>query len=356
MIISRRLVLIGFVGSLAGAWCFPPAAFSFLGLGKKKEEQKEAERRPLPGLEGGELSFPSRMAEEAPAAGSTTEGSLPTEVVIKGTGAGKLKVNKPPLLIEVDPFHSIRESLKPDQVLLLAESPLTVVWRRTHPEFLLNDRVIQPWRTSFKERPGIVFRPRDRLAEVLQRKIDKKEAKGYQWSLTFADEEGKVFQHYEGSSQPPEELVWDGQNDQGDWMRAGRAYSPVFMFTDPGGTPYTRVGKPLRFQGIVHQERDGLHISLDSSALFGANKDARTLQGEGKDIIRSAADLVKRRYAGIPIRVETYASSTSLAEAQGKLIETELMRELMLLAQDIAADATRVAYTDQRVEIVLVNR
>jgi len=348
-------------------------AEALFGFGGKKK--KKARATELPGLSAprSDAGAPPRMAQEADenavsgqsaysenetAVGDypnqEVQGGLPTEVTIKS--GSKRGLQKPPLRIEVDRFDSIRESLKPDQQLLLAESPLTVVWRRTHPEFLSNKRVIQPWMTTFDERPGIIFSPLKRLREVLLRRPEKKELRGYQWSLTIADEEGKVFQHYEGSNFPPEELVWSGQNDQGDWMGAGRAYSPVYMFTDPNGTPYTKVGKPLRFKGIVHQERDGLHLSLDSASLFGAGKNSQSLVERGPQIIRSAADLIKRRYAGIPIRVEVFGATKQLADLQADLIEGLLTKELMLLPQDISTDSLRVPYTDQRVEIILLNR
>ncbi len=283
-------------------------------------------------------------------------GSMPQEVVIKGEGGSKLKATKPPLDLVVDPFDSIRESLKPDQQMLLAESPLTVVWRRTHPEFLRNPRVIQPWRTLFSERPGFVFRPRDQLFEVLGRKIEPREAKRFQWELSIADEEGKVFQQYEGSGAPPEEILWSGQNEQDEWLRAGKAYSPVYKFTDSSGTPYTRAGRPLKERGVVHQERNGLFISVDSTALFGGAKESGSLQGEGEGILRAAADYIKRRHPGVPLRVEAYSSTRELAERQAQTVTDFLVRELMLMPQDISSEARKEPYSEQRLDIVLVNR
>ncbi|MCM2305063.1 MAG: hypothetical protein NDJ72_10200, partial [Elusimicrobia bacterium] len=94
-----------------------------------------------------------------PPAAAAPSGGMPAEVVIKAEAAGsKLQDQKPPLKIEVDPFETIRPSLAPDENLLLAVSPLTVSWRRTHPEILMNDRVIQPWRTTFSQRSGIGFK------------------------------------------------------------------------------------------------------------------------------------------------------------------------------------------------------
>lgn len=387
----------------------PAGAFSLFGSKKKKKapEEPPAEGEALPGMGKGDSSNGEpRMAQEeestrkelgldkdhpadTPEAGdkpgepssrhaaqkdhsegeapvsesetaigehSSTDGPLGQEVVIKGTGGNKLKVNKPPLAIEVDAFESIRDSLKPDQSLLLAESPLTVVWRRTHPEFLRNERVITPSLTTFSERPGIVFSPKDQLQELLGRKLEPKEARNYQWSLTIADEDGKVFQHYEGAGSPPEEIVWSGENDQGEWLRAGRAYSPVYMYTDPGGTPFTRAGDPVRYKGVVHQERDGLHVSLDSSILFGKAKGGESLEKEGLSLVRAAADLVKRKYTGVPVRVESYAGSKALAERQAAAVEDYMAQELMLSGAEITTDSLSVGYGDQRVELILVNR
>ena len=297
----------------------------------------------------------------APASGSVSTtsvpGSMPTEIVVKGEG-NKLSDSKPPLAISVDEFETIRPELKPDENLLLAVSPLTVSWRRTHPEFLMNDRVVQPWRTTFSQRPGISFKIREQLESLLGGgKGDPKELNKWGWSLTIADEEGRVFHHYEGSSNPPEEQLWSGQNDQGEWVSAGRSYSAVYTFTSPDGSPRTRVGNPLLFKGIVHQEDTGLHISLDSSVLFGTNKTSQELQaGPGTDLLRSAADLVKRRFPAIPIAVRVFGNTKELGDAQAAAVQQFLLRDLMVPSRNISTDATRAPFSDQRVEVVLLNR
>jgi len=292
-------------------------------------------------------------ASTAPAPG----GSMPTEIVIKADG-NKLSDTKPPLQITVDPFETIRPELKPDQNLLLAVSPLTVSWRRTHPEFLMNDRVIQPWRSTFSARPGISFKIREQLETLLGGgKGDPKELRKWGWSLTIADEEGRVFHHYEGSGDPPEEILWSGQNDQNEWVRAGRSYSAIYTFTSPDGSPRTRVGSPLIFKGIVHQEDTGLHVSMDSAVLFGTNKNGQDLaDGPGKDLLRSASDLVKRYYPAIPIAVRVFANTKELGDAQAAAVQGFLLRELMVPSRNISTDAARAPFSDQRVEVVLLNR
>lgn len=354
---------------LSGLLALPAPASALFGLGKGKEpvdaetqqDEPRSEAVKMPGMPEGMPPAPSGAvgaSPQAPAAQQALSGAqLPQEVVIKGSDAGqKLKVLKPPLDIQTDPFESIRASLQPDESLLLAESPLTVSWRRTRPELLANDRVVQPWRTIFSDRPGIVFNIREQLNDVLQRPLDSKEAKAYQWSLTIADEEGRVFQRYDGSKEPPEEFVWTGQNDQGEWIRAGRSYSAVYMFTDSGGSPHTKVGKPIQFTGIAHQEPDGLHLSLDSAALFGSTKNSRIVEKGGEGLLRAAADVIKRRHAGVPIRVLVYAATKELAEAQAGQIQDALIQELMLPRQAVGTDFTHASFSEQRVEIILLNR
>lgn len=296
-------------------------------------------------------------ADAAAASTSSVPGSMPTEVVIKADG-NKLTDTKPPLNITVDPYETIRPELKPDENLLLAVSPLTVSWRRTHPEFLMNDRVIQPWRTTFSQKAGISFKVRAQLEDLLGGgKSDPRELKKWGWSLTIADEEGRVFHHYEGSGDPPEELIWSGQNDQGEWVRAGRSYSAIYTFTSPDGSPRTRVGNPLLFKGIVHQEDTGLHISLDSAVLFGPNKNSTDLvAGAGTDLLRSASDLIKRRYPAIPIAVRVYANTKELGDAQATAVQKYLLGDLMVPERNISTDSTRAPFSDQRVEIVLLDR
>ncbi|MBI5883764.1 MAG: hypothetical protein HZB91_11755 [Elusimicrobia bacterium] len=284
--------------------------------------------------------------------------SLPAEVVIKAEDSGnRVSVVKPPLNITVDEFESIRPALKPDESLLLAISPLTVSWRRTYPEFLKNSRVIQPWRTTFSPKPGIVLHPREQLFEALQKRLDGKEADKHGWRLEIVDEEGRAFHRYEGDDDPPEEIVWSGQNEQGEWIAAGRSYSAVYTFTEPGGTHRTSFGKPLLFKGIVHQEESGMHISLDSAVLFGKGKSGADLGAPaGEDLMRAAADLVKRRFGGIPISVRVFAGTKELGESQGKAVADYLLRELMVGPQSVSVSAARAAYSEQRLEVVLLNR
>jgi hypothetical protein len=282
---------------------------------------------------------------------------LPKEIVIKGEQAPEgLMGSKPPLRLEIDAYETLRPSLEVEPGILLAVSPLTVSWRRTYPDILSNRRVLEPWRTPVSASLNIVFRVREKLSEAFQRKIEAREAKSYAWRLTIADEEGRVFQHYEDSRRPPQELLWSGHNENGEWIRAGRSYSAVYTFTDPGGSPRTSVGKPILFALVVHQEESGLHISLDSSVLFGPQKASDQVSAAGSNFLRSAADIVKRGYSGIPLGVQVFAGGRELGLSQGKAISAVLQKELMIPTKSLSVDVSTSAFSEQRVEIVVLNR
>ena len=66
--------------------------------------------------------------------------------------------------------------------------------------------------------------------------------------------------------------------------------------------------------------------------------------------------MIKRKFTGIPISVRVFANTKELGDAQAKTIQEVLLRELMVATRHIGVDATRAPFSDQRVEIVLLNR
>lgn len=304
-----------------------------------------------------DTSAPVEAPAKAGAASAGEASSDDLEVVIKGSGGKKLKNTKPPISVKVDPYSTIQESLQPDEDVFLADAPDHLGWRGAHPEFIDDPRVIEPWRVKFGERAGITFRPARRLVEIMGRPVDEKEMKHYRWNLSIADSEGRVFQRYSGSGEPPAELMWNGRNDKGEWISPGRAYSAVFQFTDALGSPHTGVGRPIQFTGVVHQEESGLFISLDSASLFGPTKDATEWKGgEAKELLRAAADLIKRQYHGIPLRVNVFSHTQELAGEQARSVAGYLESELMAFSDSVSNDGYRSPYSDQRVDILVLNR
>jgi len=279
-----------------------------------------------------------------------------TEVVVKGEETSKLPSQKPPLQIDMDENETILETIPTDESLLLTKPPALMVWKQTHPPVLDNPRIIQPWRTGMAMEPIVQFDVWDRIAGLTRPGIGSK-TQPILWNLTIADEDGRVFQRFEGSGDPPKQLLWSGKNDRNEWIKAGQSYSTVLMFMDSTGSPYTGVGEPLEFSGVVHQEPDGLHISLDSRVLFGDQKDqAEATSNMARNLLRSAADFIKRYYYPYPITLEIFSESEDMAKAQAQNLRQYFLTELLVSESNILTATHTTPFSQRRIEIVIGNR
>ena len=288
---------------------------------------------------------------------TSTYGEVPEEVVIKSEAAEDLRTQKPPLKVKADQFESISKSLEADKNIFLFESGDFVSFSRNHPEKLQSARIIKPWRTSFSDRTVITFYPKRKFEEIFSRSYNEKNSKDLQWTLSVTDEEGKVFHKYSGSGLPPESLNWSGENDQREWVRAGHSYAPVYVFVDEYGSPKTTIGEVVKFTAIVYQKGANLAVSLDSASLFGPNKSARVLDKEkGEPLLAATADLIKRRYYNMPLKVNVYAQTKDLADQQAEQVKDFLKAALMSSEHLLSYEGLEDSYAQQRTDIVLLNK
>ncbi len=286
-----------------------------------------------------------------------TYSEVPEEVVIKSASSEELRTKKPPLKVKADQFESIAKSLEADKDMFLFESGDFVSFSRNHPEKLLTSRIIKPWRTSFSDRTVITFYPRRKFQETINRVYNEKNSKDLQWTLSITDEEGKVFHKYSGSGLPPASINWSGENDQREWVRAGHSYAPVYVFVDEYGSPKTTIGEMVKFTAIVYQKGASLAISLDSASLFGPNKSARAIDTEkGEPLLSATADLIKRRYYNMPLKVNVYAQTKELADLQAELVKNFLKAGLMSGENLLSYEGFEDTYAQQRTDIVLLNK
>jgi len=290
-------------------------------------------------------------------ASTAAYGEVPQEVVIKSESSDELRTKKPPLRVKADKFESVAKSLEADKKLFLFESADFVSFSRNHPEKLQSSRVIKPWRTSFSDRTVITLYPRRKFEEVFSRSYNEKNAKDLQWTLSITDEEGKIFHKYSGAGLPPDTISWSGENDQREWVRAGHTYAPVYVFVDEYGSPKTMIGELVKFTAIVYQKGGNLTISMDSASLFGPNKSARALDKQsGEPLLAATADLVKRRYYNMPLRVKVYAQTKELADLQAELVKNFLKTSLMSPENLLAFEGLEDTYAQQRTDIILLNK
>lgn len=289
----------------------------------------------------------------APAAPAPNDGKL-QDVVIKSDDKEEPSSTKPPLDIPVDPYESLRSTLKPDESWLLAQSPVLVSWVRSRPDRLKDEHVIEPWNDSLTELSEVKLPLQEELSAALGRAPSGKELKS-SWSVSIVDEEGKPIRKFDGTG-VPDHLAWNGLSDQGDWLRAGHAYSAVYKFSDSTTTARTVLGQPIQFPGLVRKEGDGKLIGLDSSALFGVNRQDRAVGDGGKVLLRAAADWVRRHAFGSPLLLRVYGPDAPTAQAQAASAKTYLRTELGLPAEAVAYEAAVASAADQRVDLLVGGR
>jgi hypothetical protein len=301
--------------------------------------------------------FARPAAAQDVAASTAAYNEAPEEVVIKSETSDELRTRKPPLKVKFDEFETIAKSLEADKNLFLFESGDFVSFSRNHPEKLLSARVLKPWLTSFSDKAVITFYPLRKFEEVFSRAYTEKTAKDLQWTLSITDEEGKIFHKYTGTGLPPETINWSGENDAREWVRAGHSYAPVYVFVDEYGSPKTIIGELVKFTAIVYQKGGNLTVSLDSASLFGPNKTARAIdKAAGEPLLAATADLIKRRYYNMPLKVNIYAQSKDLADAQAELVKNYLKAALMEPETLLSCEGFDDTFAQQRADIVLLNK
>ncbi len=129
------------------------------------------------------------------------------------------------------------------------------------------------------------------------------------------------------------------------------------MFVDDKGTPKTVFGDLIKFTAIVFQKETRLTISLDSVALFGPTKTMRIIEkSQGEELLAATADLIKRRYYHMPIKVSVYAQTMELAAVQAEQIKAFLSKALMTGGRDITAEGVDDGFSQQRTDIVILNK
>ena len=268
---------------------------------------------------------PARAQSAGLAPGVSASSGVLQNVVIKGNEQQKPSLAKPPLKLKPDPYAAIQKSLKPDDSLLLTDSPRIQGWSQARPGLLHSQGLIAPWNDALKQLPAIVIPARADLAATIAQSGADRKGRGWSWSLDVVNEQGKAIRSFGDSGMPPDNLVWKGQSSDGSWMEAGQSYSLLYHWSN-GTKILTAVGRTLEFPGIVHPSASGYSVSLDFSRLFGNQGQNDSLSDSGKALLSAASDWFRRTSYGKSISI----SLSGADAAQAQAIQAELASDLSL--------------------------
>ena len=80
------------------------------------------------------------------------------------------------------------------------------------------------------------------------------------------------------------------------------------------------------------------------------------LEKPGLSLMRNTAEFIKRQYSDVSVLIRAYAATKDLGEAQGAAVQADLVRELMLAPQDITVQSDIAPFSEDHIEVVLLNR
>lgn len=278
------------------------------------------------------------------------------EVVIHGGERSGVGSKKPPLEIKLNPDEPILPAMAPEEDLLQKQPESLMTQKTGLTEPLASLRAILPARIRLAKDPVKTFYP---LRQIMATSPSLSQEIGSGWEMAITDTDGRSFRKFSGGGLPPATIEWNGQSDRSEVVSAGKTYSTVITYRDIRGHARNLVGDPFSFDGVIHQEPQGLVITLSLESLFDKklpNKTEETIGDLGNELLEETADWVKRYYFTYPVKVQCYCQSQTQAISKAKLVADVLTSSLILTNNDIPANGTVSDANNERVDIIITNR
>ena len=275
-----------------------------------------------------------------PLYGQETSGKL-DEVVIKGEYKLKLDSERPKLRVKMNINEVIMPTIKTNEKFLNIKPNDLIDLRGSLPGVVSSERTIAAYLNNIFMEPVAKFNTEQ--GKELQ--IDT-------WKIIISDSKGEVFHQFSGKKNMQRTITWSGRNKQGQMLLTGKWYSYFVGIKDIYGRDYTTVGEPFKYPAIMHQEKDGLVITISDELMFSKNKEATGITNEAKLLLMEAADTIKK-YHTLPIAIHAYSNSEKVASKRAENVN-EYLCDLLLFPKDRMATAGSSAYIDQqRLDIVI---
>lgn len=159
------------------------------------------------------------------------------------------------------------------------------------------------------------------------------------WRLQVLDPRGKPFRLFQGSGQPPQQVVWDGKSDTGEYVESGEEYQILFEVVDAGGRQAKKQDQ-ITADILVDKLADGRYKIVISSIQFaGYSSDvfkvAPSLLSKNLFVLQRLATVLNK-LPGYRIGLEGFAVSEFSTDP--KTAEREQATQLLPLSLDRAVE------------------
>ena len=248
-----------------------------------------------PGASGSAAGAPTKSdssASQSMTLKGGEEGTVFRTLTVEGEDRIHIEVERPDLKLEMDPekapgldWGSARDVL--DRTTPDLEAPLRAVSATESSPW-----VARPWLSHFPV--GAVARVRPDVKGVER------------WKLTVVNARAEAVAVFEGSGDPPREIVWDGRSTSGAPVLPGASYSYVFEARDRAGNKRNFVGEGFRVSAFRYSTPagpvmvfSGLELARPGSGAYGP--------AEVPPIVLEAATEVNQAPAASAVRIEVTA-------------------------------------------------
>ncbi len=251
-------------------------------------------------------------------------GAALPEMVVEATNEVRQKIEKGTFELELD-AAAVDSFFTAMDEIALGVSPVSGLQPHLNNlETLVSDQPPHLWLPEMARTPVARFYPAD---------PEGHKVKG--WNLAVTDFRGSPFKVYSGKGNPPENLTWDGEGDNGEMLRVGYPYSYVFTLTDKGTNTYNHPGVSFRISALDYH-RDGDRIlEMAGGQLFPRQEGILNESGE-KWLTRSADEI--RRHPYSPVRVVVTAENTELAQLRANEVAGYLAESMILPLEQVETE------------------
>ena len=294
-------------------------------------------------------------AQDAPAPDVTSEVKKPEAAApakkssgriddVTVTGEDKLKVKSEKPLLEIK--MNINEAVLPTidtEKKFLEKSPALFDLKDAVPKMLSSQQVAFPYLLIFVKEP---------IASFSLKAVGFKTAT---WELIVTDSKGKTFKKFEGKGKPPEIIEWSGRNAANKIIKVGNPYSYLINLVDQAGNPRTVIGSPFVIHQLVHQENDGLYVSVTRKKIFDVEKEKTKILEDGIPILKEMSDYLKDNFT-LSATVEVYGEEAGVAGEQAKILAQYFSDTLILPEKNIKYSSFEDTIENHRIDIKIKNR
>jgi hypothetical protein len=257
------------------------------------------------------------------------------DVLIKEKDSMRIESEKEPFILDID---VLKEILPIDTTLLERHDALPRISTITVFRPLESHVTVSPWLYAIARNPVMTFN------------VAGENSKTARWELVIVDMQGQPVKHFSGRGAIPEDIEWDGRDENDKFMHVGEIYSYFVITIDKSGEKNTSITRPFSIDAAVHREKGDIHISFVLADLF--EKDLQTLTVEGRRLLTEASDILKG-YHRAPFAIKVYDEADVRARAEAAVVTSFLSDHVMIAPEKISGEGYQSTPNDQYVDIVI---